>query len=111
MTPTEAEKLDSNIDPYYILQHAIREAFALAVSLEGQRGVPYAGHPTDAIFDQSYNELLAKLQAYIAERERLARIDELLGADDEVRLHNVIGSSYQEWFTKRLAQLQQKGDK
>lgn len=36
------------------------------------------------------------------------RADELLSADDEVRLHNKIEGSYQSWFTKRLAQLNSK---
>lgn len=36
------------------------------------------------------------------------RLDELLGADDEVRLHNVVGESYQKWFIARRDDLTNK---
>lgn len=38
------------------------------------------------------------------------RVDELLGADDEVRLHNTVGESYQVWFMNRLAELTQTNE-
>jgi hypothetical protein len=35
--------------------------------------------------------------------ERL--IEELLGADDQIRLHDKVTGDYQDWFTNRLAEL------
>lgn len=38
--------------------------------------------------------------------ELRGRVDELLSADDEIRLHNKVGRSYQNWFEERLAALE-----
>lgn len=49
--------------------------------------------------------IMQAVEAKLQEQDIKSRIDELLGADDEVRLHNTVGESYQDWFTERLAKL------
>lgn len=49
--------------------------------------------------------IMQAVEAKLQQQDITSRIDELLGADDEVRLHNTVGESYQDWFTERLAKL------